>query len=100
MRSRIQLVAACWLAWVVSPLWGQVRHTPAERYQMFQEYLLRRGDEVTRHNLEEVQNLDEWKRRRPEVRKRFLYTLGLDPMPPKTPLHARITGELQRDGYR
>ena len=78
----------------------QVRHTPVERYQMFQEYLLRRAAEVTRNNLADIQNLEAWKRRRPEVRKRFLYTLGLDPMPLKTPLRPRITGELQRDGYR
>jgi dienelactone hydrolase len=35
------------------------------------------------------------------VRKRELMrSLGLDPLPPRTPLDARITGTLQRDGYR
>jgi cephalosporin-C deacetylase-like acetyl esterase len=82
-------------------LWGQaLRHTPEQRYKMFQEYLVRRAAEVTRNNLADIRSLEAWKQQRPEVRKRVLYTLGLDPMPPKTPLHARITGELQRDGYR
>ena len=62
--------------------------------------MVRCGGEVTRNNLADIQNLDSWKRQRPEIRKRFLYPLGLDPMPPKTPIRARITGELQRDGYR
>jgi dienelactone hydrolase len=34
--------------------------------------------------------------RRTELRR----TLGLDPMPPKTPLNARITGTIQQKGYR
>ena len=60
-----------------------------------------RAAEVTRNNLAEYSRiLQEWKRQRPEVLKRFLYMLGLDPMPPKTPLNARITGAFERDGYR
>ena len=31
--------------------------------------------------------------------KELMRTLGLDPIPPRTPLHARITGTLQQDGY-
>ena len=94
------LQAACWIACICYPLYGQVRHTPDERYKLLQEYLVRRAAEVTRNNLSDIQNLETWKQRRPEIRKRVLYTLGLDPMPAKTPLHPRITGELQRDGYR
>lgn len=33
-------------------------------------------------------------------RKELLRSLGLDPAPPKTPLNARVTGVLQRNGYR
>jgi dienelactone hydrolase len=33
-------------------------------------------------------------------RKELFRSLGLDPMPAKTPLNARITGTLQRDGYK
>ena len=82
-------------------LWGQsVRHTPEQRYKMFQEYLVRQAEEVTRNNLADIHDLAAWKQKRAEVRRRVLYTLGLDPMPPKTPLRARITGEFRRDGYR
>lgn len=33
-------------------------------------------------------------------KKQLFRSLGLDPIPPRTPLHARITGVLQCDGYR
>ena len=35
-----------------------------------------------------------------ERKKELLRSLGLDPMPAKTPLNARITGTIQRNGYR
>ena len=76
------------------------RHTPAERYRMFQDYLTRRAAEVTKTNLAGVTDLADWKRKRPEVLKRFLYVLGLDPMPARTPLNARITRGFDREDYR
>jgi dienelactone hydrolase len=37
---------------------------------------------------------------RKRAKKELMRSLGLDPMPAKTPLNARITGVLQRNGYR
>ena len=76
------------------------RHTAAERYELFKTNLTLRGAAITRHQFRGINNLEDWKRRRPEVRRQFLDMLGLDPMPPRTPLNARITGEFQRAGYR
>lgn len=59
------------------PLFAQLTGVE-RRYQMFQDYLARRA----------------------QIRKQFLYILGLDPMPPRTPLEARVTGKFERDGYR
>src|SRR5437667_7666626 len=42
------------------------------------------------NNLAGVTDFAGWKRKRPEVVKRFLYILGLDPMPPRKPLNAHI----------
>ncbi len=44
-------------------------------------------------------NLTEFEKLRRERKKELMRSLGLDPMPPKTPLHARITGKIQRPGY-
>jgi dienelactone hydrolase len=40
-----------------------------------------------------------WLKRREEVRRRILVSCGLHPMLPRTPLHARVYGRTQREGY-
>jgi dienelactone hydrolase len=42
----------------------------------------------------------EFERRRETHRRELLRCLGLDPLPPRTPLNARVTGVLKRPGYR
>ncbi|HVT11202.1 MAG TPA: acetylxylan esterase [Fimbriimonadaceae bacterium] len=44
-------------------------------------------------------NLVAFEKLRVERKKELMKSLGLDPMPPKTPLDARITGTIQRNGY-
>lgn len=41
-----------------------------------------------------------WPARRIEVRQQLLVSLGLDPLPPRTPLHDRVVGVTEGDGYR
>jgi len=74
-------------------------HSPAERFDLFQQYLVRRAAEITRSFPGDIQTLDQCKRIRPRLRQQVLYMLGLDPMPAKTPLEARITGKLDRGSY-
>jgi cephalosporin-C deacetylase-like acetyl esterase len=76
------------------------RHTPAQRYELFKKNLEQRGAAITRDQFKGIGNLEEWKRRRPEVRRQLLDMLGLDPMPSRTPLNARVTGGFERAGYR
>ncbi len=75
-------------------------HNPEQRYQMFQAYLAARGAEVTNHALAGVRRIEDWKAQRPEVLKRIRYSLGLDPLPARTPLRPFLTGAFERDGYR
>ncbi len=82
------------------PLFGQRASTAEERCGMFQQYLLRRATEITRDNLADIRSASDWHRRRPEARKQLLYMLGLDPIPGRTPLNARVTKRFERDGYR
>lgn len=42
----------------------------------------------------------EWQARAAELRPRVLRALGLDPLPERRPLNARVLGETQFDGYR
>ena len=43
---------------------------------------------------------EEIEKRKEPARREILRDLGLDPLPPRTPLNARVTGVLQRTGYR
>jgi dienelactone hydrolase len=45
-------------------------------------------------------NVPSFEKLRTERKKELMRSLGLDPMPEKTPLNARITGTIQRNGYR
>jgi hypothetical protein len=76
------------------------RHTPAERYELFKKNLAQRAAAITGDQFKGIDNLEDWKRRRPEVRRQLLDMLGLDPLPARTPLNARITGKFERQGYR
>ncbi len=67
---------------------------------MFQSYLARRGAEVTRNSLATVSNPEDWQAKRAEVLKHIRYSLGLEPLPAKAPLHARVTGVLERKDYK
>src|SRR5215469_15908159 len=44
-------------------------------------------------------NVEELERSKREVREALLTSLGLNPLPEKTPLNAKIAGKLQRAGY-
>jgi dienelactone hydrolase len=43
---------------------------------------------------------EELEKRREPKRREIMRDLGLDPLPPRTPLNAKVTGVLKRNGYR
>ena len=46
-----------------------------------------------------VKDLNEWKRRQTEIKRRILVSQGLWPLPTRTPLNAVIHGRVERDDY-
>lgn len=72
----------------------------ARRHALVIEHLKRTAAEISERALTEVNSLEDWQRQRPRRRSEVLYMLGLDPLPRRTPLKARITGVLERPGYR
>src|SRR5690606_12404094 len=85
--------ALCLMA--AAPLPGQPateprRHTPQERYSLFKKNLELRGEAITANQFREIRNLEDWQQKRPELKRQFLEMLGLDPLPERTPLKARI----------
>ena len=76
------------------------QESPAQRQEMATNQLQRIAAEMSAQCLRDVQTLDDWKKRRNELRRELLEMLGLDPLPKRTPLQAQTTGELDRPQYR
>lgn len=85
---------------ICSPLPAQALLKPAQRLGLFQDYLARRGAELTAAQASALEDPAVWNRKRAEARRQMLDMLGLNPMPAKTPLHARVTGQFERERYR
>jgi len=67
--------------------------TPDERIHA---YLAARVAEISRHELDGAATREAWLAKRPELRRRFLDMLGLDPALPRTDLKATVTGTVDR----
>ena len=46
-----------------------------------------------------IKSRAQWQQRAKEIREQILVSCGLWPLPEKTPLNARISGKIIRDGY-
>ena len=99
-RHRIFLLLVLTPVLAGCTLLAQTLLTPEARLAQFQAFLVRRGAEVTSAQASALKDPAAWNLKRAEVRRQMLYMLGLDPMPPKTPLRARITGQFERERYR
>ncbi|MBL8179081.1 MAG: acetylxylan esterase [Bryobacterales bacterium] len=93
MRTLFLTLVAAAVSWA-QPL------NPAQRYELFQKNLAERASAITAGQFQGIANLEQWKLRRPEIKRQFLEMIGLHPMPARTPLKARITGAFERQDYR
>jgi len=59
-------------------------------------YMSGLGREVSARSLADIGSREDWERRRDLTRSKLLSALGLDPMPERTPLEARVTGTVDR----
>jgi cephalosporin-C deacetylase-like acetyl esterase len=66
---------------------------------LIQKYLDAETEKLSQRFLDSATTLAEWQARRPRLHQEYLDMLGLWPLPEKTPLHATVTGQLDRDGF-
>ena len=71
---------------------------PISGDDLIAQYFREETRKLTDRTFEGIATMDDWISRRAEYRRQLLEMLGLDPMPPKTPLVPQMTGSLQRDG--
>lgn len=84
----LQLLAA-------SASWGQT--APGD--ELFHHYLSLQTARISQRFLDGATSWEEWTARRPRLHRQYLEMLGLWPLPEKTPLHATVTGILERDDF-
>jgi cephalosporin-C deacetylase-like acetyl esterase len=94
-----KIIATVTVCWFLSSGVASGQGDAAGRHEQFIASLKRIAADITSRALDDVASLDEWKKTRTVQYKHFMYTMGLDPMPERTPLRARITGKLKRCGY-
>ncbi len=88
------LVIGCQLA-PASFSWAQP--TPGD--ELFHHYLSLLTARTNQRFLDGAASWEEWQARRPRLHQQYLDMLGLWPLPEKTPLHATITGRLEREDF-
>lgn len=95
----------CLILFLPAGLWPMqledAAQTSREAQSMdFYHYLMERGAEISSRTLSDVHDLKQWEARKPELRRRLLYMLGLDPFPGRTPLEVKITGTIEKPDMR
>jgi dienelactone hydrolase len=63
---------------------------------MIRKYLAAEAKRIGAKFLDGATTKVAWEEARPRLKREFLYMLGLDPLPEKTPLKATVTGTLER----
>jgi cephalosporin-C deacetylase-like acetyl esterase len=67
--------------------------------QMIDKYLAQETAKLSQRFMDGASTLEQWQARRPRLRQEYLDMLGLWPLPEKTPLHATVTGQLEREDF-
>jgi hypothetical protein len=96
MRSSPAVLAALILVSVVAEL--PAAEPPPGR-KMIDAYFRRQVKDISDACLGDVKTREDWEKKRPELRRQFLEMIGLDPLPPRTDLHATITGTIDADKF-
>jgi hypothetical protein len=73
-------LALFWFLLLAPPsVWSQ--ETATRRQERLVEYLKKTASDISVRSLNDIRTLDDWKAKRPSIRRELLYTLGLDPCP-------------------
>jgi hypothetical protein len=67
--------------------------------KMRDAYFRRQVNQIGDAALADLSTKEDWEKKRPELRRQFLHMIGLWPLPPRTDLHATITGRVETDAF-
>jgi poly(3-hydroxybutyrate) depolymerase len=106
MRKTLAL-AATLLALMPGAAFAAAFHNPYGKFptnatagdRMFADYFRNEMHTLAERCLADVQTLEDWQRRRPQLRQQLFEMLSLDPLPPRTDLKATVTGTLDQPEF-
>jgi dienelactone hydrolase len=100
-RIAVRMLAPI-LGLIATPMFAQPYGEP-DRGQpgdsMIQQYLRQEAAKLETDFLGGIKSAEDWSKARPRYREEYFQMLGLWPLPEKTPLHATVTGTLDRGDY-
>ncbi|MCG8599577.1 MAG: acetylxylan esterase [Verrucomicrobiales bacterium] len=70
--------------------------TPGDK--MLEEYFEIETRKVTQRTASLIDNIEDWSRTKADLRRQLYEMLGLQPLPARTDLKAKVTGSIERDG--
>ncbi|MCS6865114.1 MAG: prolyl oligopeptidase family serine peptidase [Gemmataceae bacterium] len=95
-RQWLCSTAGAWMSCGVWSLpWGKAQDTPPRGDAMIRHYLAAETKRLSARFMDGVTTKPAWEKVRPRLKQEFLFMLGLDPLPEKTPLQATVTGTLE-----
>ncbi len=66
---------------------------------MIAEYFRIESEKLAHRSIGEIKTLEEWTAKRAEFKSQLFEMLGLDPMPERTDLQAKVTGKVEHDEF-
>src|SRR5262245_1269547 len=96
-RTRMRTITALFAALIfAAPAVAQKPPKLPSGDEMVETYLKLRVAKLSTHFLGGASTKEEWEAKRPKMKEQYFEMLGLAPLPENTPLHATITGTLER----
>ncbi len=71
---------------------------PSPGDAMLADYFKSETAKLQQASLADIDSLEDWQAKRPELHRQLAEMLGLDPLPERTPLNAKITDTTDADG--
>ena len=83
-----QIARATLISILLLPSNLMAQESAAQRHTMATNHLKQVAAQMSARCLDDIRTLEDWQKQRSEVRRQLLEMLGLDPLPPRTPLKA------------
>ncbi|HUU29989.1 MAG TPA: hypothetical protein VM123_19465 [archaeon] len=94
------IVILSWLTFLTSPLGAQfdVATVSLDPERMI-GYLNSEGERVSREAWERIDSREKLEKQRERLHREFMFMIGLEPLPPRTPLQATVVRTVDCEGY-